>query len=338
MVFSPRPVISIVALLAVTALATSAAAQTGAKSAAAQGLFDEAKALMAAGRATEACPKLEESQRLDPGSGTLINLALCYEQTGRIASAWTTYRDAAAAARSAGNAKRERGARERAEVLAPKVSRLTLEVPKEARLAGLVVVRNGTEVGEAEWGVAIPTDEGTHEVVVKAPEYLEWRGSVQVKGTGTTATLTIPKLERAPSRPNAAPGASATTAAPSVATGPASAGDVDQGSGLGAQRIAAIGLGAVGVAGVAVGAIFGVKASSKKSEADETCAGNSCTSDAGVQAGNDAYTAGNVSTIAFIAGGAALAGGVVLWFTAPSRRATTELSLSTRGVQLRGSF
>lgn len=59
--------------------------------AAAQGLFDEARALMAAGQAAEACPKLEESQRLDPGSGTLMNLARCYEQTNRIATAWSTY-------------------------------------------------------------------------------------------------------------------------------------------------------------------------------------------------------------------------------------------------------
>src|SRR5262245_6044422 len=76
-------------------------------SAAAQALFDEAKALMAAGKAQEACPKFEESQRLDPGSGTLTNLAKCYEDTGRIAAAWSMYLEAASAARAAGNAERE---------------------------------------------------------------------------------------------------------------------------------------------------------------------------------------------------------------------------------------
>src|SRR3954470_4044560 len=47
--------------------------------AAAQALFDQAKELLARDNVTGACPKLEESQRLDPTSGTLINLADCYE-------------------------------------------------------------------------------------------------------------------------------------------------------------------------------------------------------------------------------------------------------------------
>ena len=36
-----------------------------------------------------------------------------------------------------------------------------------------------------------------------------------------------------------------------------------------------------------------------------------------VEKGNDARSAANLSTIAFIVGGAGLAGGVVLWMTAP---------------------
>src|SRR5262245_18728599 len=57
-------------------------------SAAAQALFDQGRKLMESERWAEACPKLEESQRLDPAGGTLLHLALCREHEGRIATAW----------------------------------------------------------------------------------------------------------------------------------------------------------------------------------------------------------------------------------------------------------
>ena len=84
---------------------------------AAQALFDQARALMTSGKASEACPKFAESQRLDPGVGTLLNLAACYEASGRPASAWSTFLEAESAARAASNVEGVRVSRERAAAL-----------------------------------------------------------------------------------------------------------------------------------------------------------------------------------------------------------------------------
>src|SRR5688572_7702878 len=91
------------------------------RNAAAQALFEQAKALVAQGKVEQACPKFEESQRLDPGVGTQFNLADCYERTGRLASAYTTFMDVAAATRQLGQVDREVVARERASAIKPRL-------------------------------------------------------------------------------------------------------------------------------------------------------------------------------------------------------------------------
>src|SRR5580698_8378696 len=76
--------------------------------AAAAALFEDGRRLMGENKFAEACPKLEESQRLDPGMGTLYNLSVCFEAVGKIASAWVGFRDVAGQALASGQAQRER--------------------------------------------------------------------------------------------------------------------------------------------------------------------------------------------------------------------------------------
>jgi hypothetical protein len=309
-----------------------AGAQSSSDSATAQALFDEARSLMSAGHPAEACPKLEESQRLDPGSGTLLNLAHCYEQAGRLTSAWTKYLDAAAAAKQSGNAAREGEARQQAATLRPRLSSLAITVSAEAKaIAGLEVTRDGEVVGAPQWGLAIPADEGDHPVTAKAPGFAPWQSVAVVKGEAATVSITVPALIRAPAASAVAP----------LATKPGANEARPSGSdGLGTQRIVAIVAGGVGVVGIALGTVFGLKSKSKHDEAATYCSGASCTDPAGVTAGNDAHAAGNVATVGMVVGVVGLAAGVTLWFTAPGKGESSpaQVGFGLGTVRLKGAF
>jgi thioredoxin-like negative regulator of GroEL len=128
----------------------------------AEALYQEGRQLMDAGNFADACPKLEESQRLDPGTGTLWHLARCYEKLGRHASAWAKYHEVAAQAKKQEEPAKVAAALKRAGALEPKLRRLVIEVPADSRIQGLRIVRNGIEVGPGAWGAKLPVDLGAH--------------------------------------------------------------------------------------------------------------------------------------------------------------------------------
>src|SRR5262249_30335548 len=94
----------------------------------AQALFDEGRRLMDAKSYALACPKFAASQKLDPGAGTLLNLADCYDKNGQTASAWATFDEAAAEATKSGHLDWAAQARDRAAALEPTLARLTISV------------------------------------------------------------------------------------------------------------------------------------------------------------------------------------------------------------------
>jgi hypothetical protein len=104
-----------------------------------------------------------------------------------------------------------------------------------------------------------------------------------------------------------------------------------------AQKVLAIVTAGVGVVGLGMGGTFGVIAMNKKSDAQRLCP-DDCVDKHGADAWSEAKTAGNISTISFIVGGAALAGAAVLWFTAGSSEQTAELGVGLGAVHLRGTF
>jgi hypothetical protein len=308
------------ALAVALAAAPLAMAQSSGDQAAAEALFKQGRDLMASGHLAEACPKLAESQRLDPGTGTLLNLATCYDRNGQIASAWVTYKGAATAAQNADQADRAQLARRKAAELEAKLATITIVVPAAADRPDLQILRDGEILGRPGWGVPIPVDPGVHSVEVTAPGHKAWQGQTSVEGTAQ-ATLEVPPLAEVPpapatSAPPAGPGAPAAPALPAVpATDLTPPPASHHGS---AQRVAGFVTGAVGIAGLIVGTTFGAIARSDNNDAKMHCPTDSTCDAQGLASTTSALHAATASTIAFVAGGALTAAGLVLYLTAPS--------------------
>lgn len=265
----------VAAFVALATLIPGAHASAQSSSAHARVLFREARTLMAKGLFEKACPKLEESLRLDHGMGTQFNLAHCWEQLGRTASAWGLFLDVASAANASGQAKREAAARQRAAALEPKLSRLQIDVPHPA--VELKVTRAGEVVGDAAWGTAMPVDPGTHPIEASAPGKKTWSSEVVVVVAGKTKAVTIPELEDDKPAPAFAPEKetrdSRSEPAPVKDTGGISTGRI----------VSSTLLAVLGAGGVAVGAGYGLKANSETEAARALCvggeSGNTCDRD-----------------------------------------------------------
>lgn len=277
----------------------------------AQMLFDQAKKLMAQERYAEACPKLEESQKLDPAGGTLLHLAVCREREGRIATAWALYSDALSQAKRDKRTDRAKFAQERVDALAPRLPKMRVRVaPANRSLPGFKLTRDDLPVGEAQWGESVPVDPGARVMKAQAEGRKTWTVEVDVPTQPSEVTVEVPELEVDPQADESA-AAKPEEKKRSVSYEDATRGDT--------QRTLGIVAAGAGVAGLGVGTVFGLISISKKNAADEQCRGpelNLCTQK-GVDDGQSAIEAGNVSTIAFIAGAALVAGGAVLYFTAP---------------------
>lgn len=318
------------------ALQAGAAGKSGGNRAAAEALFNQGRALMTAGKFVEACPKFEASQQLDPGLGTMLNLAECYEKTGRTASAWAEYREAIPLARAAGSKARLDLATERAQALQERLSTLTIRAMSGEDLdPHLEVRRDGVALQAAELGSPIPVDPGEHVVEAVAPGKLPWSSKVQITGDAAKISVEIPKLQAStePAPPVTAVATPVVTTTPDNSPPPA---DKPSGS---AQRTTGLVFGGVGVVGLGLGAFFGLQASSKWSDAKSKCTDYpyGCNTD-GMDLRSSAHSQATVSTVAFVAGGALLATGVVLYLTAPSKKESVALGFGPGSAFVQGCF
>jgi hypothetical protein len=295
-----------------SALASSPSIARADDQAIAQQQFQEGRALMAAGKVAEACPKFAAAAQLSPTTGVRLNLALCYAALGRTASAWVKAHEALALADRTGDAAAAARARDQMSALEPKLSYLTVAVTPAAPPVPVEVTLDGEKLPESVLGTEFPIDPGDHDVTARASGREAWSTKTTVSGAGSHVSVTVPALRSA----DAVPASGRSAGQP----GPAAASEADASS-LGTARVLALVSGGLGVAGVAVGTVFGLMAGSKKSDYQQHQANGVCIDPQCASISKDAVGDATASTVAFVAGGALIATGVTLWVLAPRAEA-----------------
>lgn len=297
------------AICAIAVGSSLAAAQPSESIAQAEQLFEQARALATAGDYAAACPMFEASYKLDPALGTLLNMATCYENAGKLASAWGRYREVISVATKVNDQARIAIAREKSAALEPRLPKLTIRGPATT-IPGLVVLRDDVPVDPAVLGAGIYVDPGQHVVSANAPKHR----AVSIEVTmieAETKIVEVPALERLPEPP--APAATATAMQPIYV-------ELDPGK---SRRITGIVFGATGAAAIATGLGFGVAARSRWNSAfdDGLCNEdtNQCTKE-GQERTSDARRHALVANVVTGIGVAMVAAGAVLYFTAPKKR------------------
>jgi hypothetical protein len=289
------------------------AASTTENRAVAEMLFFTARGLMEAGRYSEACAKLAESYRLDAASGTLLNLAVCHESEGRIASAWGEFRQALSDARKANRADREELAKEHIAKLEPDLPFLTIVVPDFARVRDMEILRNGVVLGSGGWGTELPIDPGKVDIVARAPGFLPKTKTITIQKKQRLST-TIEKLDPAPvveTVAGAEPGWS-----PKRKTG----------------AVLFVG----GLVGVGLGTYLGLNALSNRNKSDDNCPildGERRCSQIGADASSKANLSAWGANIGIGAGGVALLVGSYLFITGKNDRTEPGSSPNPQHVQ-----
>ncbi|HKU40311.1 MAG TPA: hypothetical protein VJR89_19255, partial [Polyangiales bacterium] len=161
----------------------------------AQQLFDQARAELAQGQYSEACPKLERSQALDPQLGTLLHLAHCYEKIGRLSDAWNRFQAAALLAHGQdGLAEpREAVAQRRAAALEPRISLVTFAIA-EPDLPGMSIEHDGSPLPRERWTRPLAVEPGTHRASVRAPNRQPWQYEYTIGSEPARVPIVVPAL------------------------------------------------------------------------------------------------------------------------------------------------
>ena len=226
--------------------------------AAAEALFRSAREAADRGDWVTACDRFEESNRLEPAPGTILNLAKCREELGQIASAWKRYGEVVQKL-PAGDP-RVAYARDKERSLEPEVPRLVLLRPPGPDAVTVTV--NGMSVKSAMFGVSLPFDPGTLSIVVSAAGHEDSVEKVELaRGDRVERQLALGPVSDDAPHPAV------------VTTGPTSGADGTPASTQRTWGFVSLGVGAAGLLAGGSGFIW---AAAESSTVDRNCVGDAC--------------------------------------------------------------
>jgi len=260
---------------------------------------------MVEGKIAAACEKFQASQRLDPATGTLLNLADCDVKEGKTATAWAEFLSAARMARNQGDTGRTEEATRRAKELEPLLSHVVVKIT--LRVAALRVTRDDVPVEEASLSSELPIDPGQHVISASAPGYKAWSKTIRVASSGDKQEVVIPALVK-----DASP--------PVLSLSPSSAGAGAPEAPASAPRSPMLGyvIGGAGLAAAGIGGFFGLRALSTYKEAERDCPSHAHCSSTITAKYETATTEANISNVTIGVGVVAVAAGAYLILTASS--------------------
>ncbi|MEO7109631.1 MAG: hypothetical protein ABI183_04250 [Polyangiaceae bacterium] len=176
------------------AIASNANADAPTDQAVAQALFDQARELMQKKQYAQACSLLEKSEALDPGGGTLLNLAACYEGKGALAQAYATYQEVLSESHRENRPDRADTATRRSLALMPRLPHLLIKLPDHASDPSLVLQLDDLIMGSTLIGVDTPVDPGTHHVRVSrmGDKPWTWDGNIAEGETRELSPVLVP--------------------------------------------------------------------------------------------------------------------------------------------------
>ena len=283
--------------------------------------------LKVAGRCADALPHLARSFQLEPSARAALNLSDCEQQLGDLVAAQVHAAQGADLAHQQKNGELVGVADAQLAAIEKRLPRLTVKLVDGA--PDCSITRDGVVLPGPALGTPIAINAGAHVIDVDCPGRADRRFDVSVADADRTETAVSPgAVLAAPTPPTPAPPPALESPPPRAARG-------------GSARVMPVVVMGIGAAGLAVGLVSGVAANSKHASLLAHCSSDGICPMTERDDISAFHTLRTVSTVAYVIGGAALAGGAVWWFLAPASHpdpAAARLWIGPGSAGIGGSF